>query len=554
MSQALYRKWRPQQWEQVVGQEHVVQTLRNAVASGRIAHAYLLAGPRGTGKTTTARLLAKAANCLAPEQADRPCDRCEHCLSLNQGRFMDLIEIDAASNTSVEDVRSLRDKINFSPNLGRYKVYIIDEVHMLSTAAFNALLKTLEEPPAHAIFILATTEVHKIPATVLSRCQRHEFRRIPVAVIVNLLSDLASSEGMQVQPEALTLIARQSTGSLRDAISLLDQLASSGEAVTLESAHNILGTAASQSVLELVETLLSKNTAVGLDLIHAALDAGSDPRQFARQVVDYLRNVLLVLMKSAEGVEASAETRAAMAAHSQKFSLPDLLNAIRAFNYAATEARLSFQPALPLELALIESIEGKLPQVESSPAGHHSKPGRGPSPESHGASRGRPSSKEGQSSTEGPPTTEGPHPGASPVRGPTGTPAPSSEAGLEGGSTSGSASGSVTMEMVRQNWSRIGAQIRTGSPQTQAYFLSCQALGFKDGCLVLGTTDFVKARLETSEHTRLVERVLEEVLGQAVPIRCIVSSGKVGAPPDVDSNGIVATALRDLGGEIVDVQ
>jgi DNA polymerase III subunit gamma/tau len=543
MSQALYRKWRPQQWDQVVGQEHVVQTLRNAVASGRIAHAYLLAGPRGTGKTTTARLLAKAANCLAPEQADRPCDQCEHCLSLNQGRFMDLIEIDAASNTSVEDVRSLRDKINFSPNLGRYKVYIIDEVHMLSTAAFNALLKTLEEPPSHAIFVLATTEVHKIPATVLSRCQRHEFRRIPVAVIVKLLSDLAGSEGMQVQPEALTLIARQSTGSLRDAISLLDQLASSGETVTLESAHNILGTAASQSVLELVDTLLSKNTAVGLDLIHAALDAGSDPRQFARQVVDYLRNVLLVLMKSAEGVEASAETRAAMAAHSQKFNLPELLSAIRAFNHAATEARLSFQPALPLELALIESIEGELPQVESSPVGPPAKPARLPPPESHGASRGQPS-------TEGPPSTEGQRPGASPAKAASGAPAPSPEKGLEGGS----ASGSVTMEMVRQNWSRIGAQIRNGSPQTQAYFLSCQALGFKDGCLVLGTTDFVKARLETSEHTRLVERVLEEVLGQAVPIRCIVSSGKVGAPPDVDSNGIVATALRDLGGEIVDVQ
>jgi DNA polymerase III subunit gamma/tau len=541
MSQALYRKWRPQQWDQVVGQEHVVQTLRNAVASGRIAHAYLLAGPRGTGKTTTARLLAKAANCLAPEQADRPCDQCEHCLSLNQGRFMDLIEIDAASNTSVEDVRSLRDKINFSPNLGRYKVYIIDEVHMLSTAAFNALLKTLEEPPAHAIFVLATTEVHKIPATVLSRCQRHEFRRIPVAVIVKLLSDLAGSEGMQVQPEALTLIARQSTGSLRDAISLLDQLASSGETVTLESAHNILGTAASQSVLELVDALLSKNTAVGLDLIHAALDAGSDPRQFARQVVDYLRNVLLVLMKSAEGVEASAETRAAMAAHSQKFNLPELLSAIRAFNHAATEARLSFQPALPLELALIESIEGKAPQVEPAPAGPPAKPGRVPPPESHGASRGF---------QRGQPSTEGPRPGASPAPRASGTPAPSSEKGLEGGSTSGS----VTMEMVRQNWSRIGAQIRNGSPQTQAYFLSCQALGFKDGCLVLGTTDFVKARLETSEHTRLVERVLEEVLGQAVPIRCIVSSGKVGAPPDVDSNGIVATALRDLGGEIVDVQ
>jgi len=171
MTQALYRRWRPRTWDEVVGQDHIVVTLRNAVKSERVAHAYLFAGPRGTGKTTTARLLAKAVNCLHESLAERPCNACEHCLALNEGRFLDLIEIDAASNTSVEDVRDLRDKINYAPNQGRYKVYIVDEVHMLSTAAFNALLKTLEEPPAHAIFVLATTEVHKIPATVLSRCQ-----------------------------------------------------------------------------------------------------------------------------------------------------------------------------------------------------------------------------------------------------------------------------------------------------------------------------------------------------------------------------------------------
>ena len=180
MTQALYRKWRPRKWDEVISQEHVIKTLRNAIQSGKVGHAYLFSGPRGTGKTTTARLLAKAVNCLAEDTANRPCDECANCTAVNDGRFMDLIEIDAASNTSVDDVRDLRDKINFSPSVGKYKVYIIDEVHMLSTAAFNALLKTLEEPPAHAIFILATTEVHKIPATVLSRCQRHEFRRIPV--------------------------------------------------------------------------------------------------------------------------------------------------------------------------------------------------------------------------------------------------------------------------------------------------------------------------------------------------------------------------------------
>ena len=193
MSEALYRKWRPQLWDKVVGQDHIVQTLKNAIRSNRVGHAYLFSGPRGTGKTTTARLLAKAVNCQDPDLGVRPCNKCENCLSVNMARFMDLIEIDAASNTSVDDVRDLREKIGFSPSQGRFKVYIIDEVHMLSTAAFNALLKTLEEPPPHAIFILATTEVHKIPATVLSRCQRHEFRRIPVVTIVDLLKDLVTA-------------------------------------------------------------------------------------------------------------------------------------------------------------------------------------------------------------------------------------------------------------------------------------------------------------------------------------------------------------------------
>jgi DNA polymerase III subunit gamma/tau len=312
MSQALYRKWRPQTWEAVVGQPHVISTLRNALAAGRVAHAYLFAGPRGTGKTTTARLLAKAVNCLEADLAKRPCGACDFCLAVNQGRFLDLIEIDAASNTSVEDVRDLRDKINFAPNQGRYKVYIVDEVHMLSTAAFNALLKTLEEPPSHAIFILATTEVHKIPATVLSRCQRHEFRRIPVGDIVDQLKKMAEEEDIRVDEEALTLIARQSTGAMRDAISLLDQLASTGQVITLESAQAVLGTAASQAVLEVVNALVNQQADTGLETIHAALDAGSDPRQFARQIVDYLRDLLLIRMGSSSQVDATAEVRAQM--------------------------------------------------------------------------------------------------------------------------------------------------------------------------------------------------------------------------------------------------
>ena len=533
MSLALYRKWRPQQWDQIVGQEHVVQTLRNAISADRIAHAYLFAGPRGTGKTTTARLLAKAANCEAAELAQRPCDKCDNCQAFNQGRFLDLIEIDAASNTSVEDVRSLREKINFSPNLGRYKVYIIDEVHMLSTAAFNALLKTLEEPPTHAIFVLATTEVHKIPATVLSRCQRHEFRRIPVNVMVRLLSQLADTEGVQVEAEALTLIARQATGSLRDAISLLDQLASSGERITPDFTHEVLGTAASQAVLELVDKLLARDTSGGLDLIHAALDAGSDPRQFARQVVEYLRTVLLTMMKSSDQVDAPPETRAARAAHATKFKLQELLSAIRAFNHAATEARLSFQPALPLELAFIESIHGgQVQTVEAPPAEQQVAHRSRPAAEAAGITSAQKSPPQPVSESRSTPLSAG------------GTDTVDLPAESQG----------VNMEMVRQNWNRIGTLIRQRNPQTQALFISSHPLGFKDGCLVLGASDFVKSKLEKSEHIKLAESVLAEVLGVQVPLRCVVAGGKKGAPADVDSDGIVATALRDLGGEIVDIQ
>ena len=268
MSQALYRKWRPARFEQVIGQEHITQTLQNSVAAERVGHAYLFCGPRGTGKTTTARLLAKAVNCLDEDPSIRPCNQCAVCESVNEGRFLDLIEIDAASNTGVDDIRDLRDKINFSPNLGRYKVYIIDEVHMLSTAAFNALLKTLEEPPAHAMFILATTEEHKVPATIKSRCQQFNFRLLSISEISGRLAWLAQKESLTIEPGALELIARQGAGSLRDAESLLDQLVvAPGDTITLERAQMVLGTAANASVVALTDAWLNAAGAEGLGVI-----------------------------------------------------------------------------------------------------------------------------------------------------------------------------------------------------------------------------------------------------------------------------------------------
>ncbi len=523
MTQAYYRKWRPQTWDEVIGQEHVISTLRNAVNAGRVGHAFLFAGPRGTGKTSTARLLAKAVNCLAEDLSARPCNQCDHCQAVNQGRFLDLIEIDAASNTSVDDVRDLRDKINFSPNQGRYKVYIIDEVHMLSTAAFNALLKTLEEPPSHAIFILATTEVHKIPATVLSRCQRHEFRRVPVSDIVANLAWITEQEKLEVEPEVLTLVARQATGSLRDAVSLLDQLAASSQAISLEMAQAVLGTATSQSVLEIVEAVLSEDSAGGLDAIHRALDSGSDPRQFARQIVDYLRNLLLVRMGNANQVDSTSESRVQMARHAQAFEVQALLRVIRIFNQAATEAHNSWQPALPLEMALIEAMEKPVETLPGTPAPQRTeRAGKTPR---RTASIPKPASAQPQEPVL--------HQVAEPQPQPVADPLPVN---------------------VGQHWRQILSVVRQANPQTQALLNSCKPLGVKNGALILGFNgEFAKAKMEQGDNIEVFCQAMQQVLGESMPVHCMLTVG--GAlPDDIDQDGMVASALRDLGGEIVDIQ
>lgn len=371
MSQALYRKWRPARFDDVVGQEHVTRTLRNSVTADRVGHAYLFCGPRGTGKTTTARLLAKAVNCLHPERAQRPCNECAPCRAIGDGRFLDLIEIDAASNTGVDDIRDLRDKINFTPNEGRFKVYIIDEVHMLSTAAFNALLKTLEEPPSHAKFVLATTEEHKVPSTIKSRCQQFNFRLLTQSEIEGRLAWLAEQESLTIEAEALTLIAQQGSGSIRDAESLLDQLVvAPGDTITLERAQQVLGTATNTAVIRLSDAWLDGDGAAGLSLIHEALASGADARQFCRQMVAYLRQLLL-LQAAGEALmlDVPAEAQETMLAQARRARRADLIKAVKGFQHAAMTPASSWQPQLPLELAFIDLLpEEPMPLVTPSPA------------------------------------------------------------------------------------------------------------------------------------------------------------------------------------------
>ncbi len=348
-AQALYLKYRPQTFDEVVGQEPITRTLRNALRQGKLRHAYLLTGPRGTGKTTTARLLAKAVNCHASEE-ERPCNVCPICVAITEGRLLDLIEIDAASNRGIDEIRDIREKVGFLPNEGRFKVYVLDEAHMLTEPAFNALLKTLEEPPPHVIFALVTTDPHKIPATISSRCQRFDFRRVPLQAIMDRLAFIAEQEGVTVEPAALELIARQGTGAMRDAISLLDQLTSYGDEITLDQVQMVLGTVAGEAAGKLAACLADGDVAGGLDLINRTVGDGADPRQFGREVVEYLRGLLLIQEGAGTRLlNATAEQAAEMEALAQRMSAGRLLRAIRLFNEAATDLRRGLQaiPQLP---------------------------------------------------------------------------------------------------------------------------------------------------------------------------------------------------------------
>lgn len=355
----LYRKYRPQSFGEIVGQEHVVQTLTNSIKGNNISHAYLFSGPRGSGKTTIARIFAKAVNCDKPDGFE-PCNKCSSCLEITAGKSMDLVEVDAASHTGVDDIRELIEGIKFSPVKARYKIFIIDECHQLSKSAANALLKTLEEPPAHAVFLLATTEAHKMIPTIVSRCQRFDFKRLQIPEIVTKLEFISKKENVKFDQTALSLIAINSRGSFRDAESLLDQCmsfsGSKGEIKT-EDIKNLLGIVEVGQIAQFVDFLLSKNTKDAIVSLNTMADNGVDLQEFAKTLVFYLRQSLLLKINpvflNLQNSGLSSQELEKMKAQTASMAQKDIQNILELFMEAENKMRYSAVSQLPLELAIV---------------------------------------------------------------------------------------------------------------------------------------------------------------------------------------------------------
>ena len=414
-SQVYYRKWRPLSFQQLAGQEHVGSTLLQAVNQGRVSHSYLFCGPRGSGKTTTARIMAKAVNCLDLQNGD-PCNQCSICQSVNDGRFMDIIELDAASNRGIDEIRDIREKVNFAPVQGQRKVYIIDEAHMLTDQASNAFLKTLEEPPGHVIFILCTTEAHKILPTIVSRCQRFDFRRIPAGTIFQRLDEITRAEGATVDSDALRLVSRYAEGSLRDAENLLEQLVVSygGEGVSVTQVEELLGLGNGERWLELTGYLLMGNTTAALGLVNQAAWDGTDLRQLHHQTQDLLRAAMLLQWGSTSLLDLPEHVIAQLQEFLAQLPAWRIMKALKL--WGEVNMRYDAPSTLPLELAVVEICDDQIAPPQATPivaAAQQAPQQRTQAPAARPAPAPRPQ----------PAPRPGPQPAAGPAPAPSNTPA-----------------------------------------------------------------------------------------------------------------------------------
>lgn len=359
--QAIYRKYRPKNFEEVVGQKHIIKILKNQISKGNIAHAYLFCGTRGTGKTSTAKIFARAVNCTNPVDGN-PCNECEVCKGILDQSIMDVVEMDAASNNSVEDIRDLRERVKYLPSKGQKKVYIIDEVHMLSKGAFNAFLKTLEEPPEHLVFILATTEAEKIPATILSRCQRYDFKRIRTEDMVGNMKQIAEKMEMNIEDRALRLIANNADGAMRDALSILDQFATfaqSGEEITYEYMTEILGLVNQDLIFDLVDAMIDKDLVSVLNQVNFVVQNGKDIQQFIRDLMMHFRNLIMIQLETdLHGLlESTEESKARYKAQGDRMNMIALTRSIESISKIEQDAKYAEQPRVILETGLIHMVE-----------------------------------------------------------------------------------------------------------------------------------------------------------------------------------------------------
>lgn len=522
-SQVFYRKFRPQLLSEVVGQEHVTRTLLNALATGHISHAYLFCGPRGTGKTSTGRIFAKAVNCIKPGSGGKgePCNKCNICKGITEGRALDVIEIDAASHTSVDDMRELIEKISFAPAQAKYKVYIIDEVHMLSTSASNALLKTLEEPPPNVIFILATTETHKMLPTIISRCQRFDFRRLSYKDIEAKLNRICQEENISIEPEALRLIARNAGGGLRDAENLLEQLfAYFGDHIELAQVQKLLGMGGGEHAREILKCLILKDIAAGLNCINQAQNDGLDLKQLDREIVSYLRQLLLIKSGCEKDLDITRDEIAELKQDAAGVSLEQVLRIIKLFGNIENE--LGNDSTLPLETALVEAcIE---PQAtRPAPAAYHNPPAVSTSAKEPAVADAIPKPAREQTPR---PQTKTETPGYS---------------ALEGAGSK--------LEQLQKNWrlllelapepikkSPAAAILRSAGVKPIAADNDTVTLSFK--------YEIHKQKIEQVENRKIVAELISQFMGQPYRIKCVYEPAE---------NHLVREAQK-LGAQIIDVE
>ncbi|MCY3668627.1 MAG: DNA polymerase III subunit gamma/tau [Gemmatimonadetes bacterium] len=563
--QVTARKWRPRQFDEVVGQEHITATLKNAVHSGRIAQCYLFCGPRGVGKTTTARILAKVLNCADPRDGN-PCETCDSCKSIATSTSMNVLEIDGASNNSVDDIRELREVVRYAATEGVYKIYIIDEVHMLSTSAFNALLKTLEEPPEHVVFIFATTEVQSVPDTILSRCQRFNFRRISTGQIAAHLGMIAQAEGIAVEEGALHLLASRADGALRDAESLFDQVVSFGSEVSQQAVVQVLGLVDRGLYFELLDAMREAAPARVLDIVARAVDEGVDIEEFVYGLVELLRHLLFAKIHGGtDELDMAEDARRRCGELAAAMEVEDLLRMMQSLLDLEADIKRSVQPRFRVEIALVHlALMGRSVDVGELLRRLQSLEGAAPRPAASPPPRGR--SEQAAPPAPSNPTEQPAPPAPSNFKEQTAPPLPNdyseqvappppAQQQVAAPAESGNAAASLSIDQVRTTWNELVNAVRAVKPSLAHFLNGATLVGLEGHVLTLsfGAADRF-AMNQVLNNRESVEEIAEAKYGRRLRLEPVVKKGEQSAPQAAnqpESDPTLRSVLDTFDGELV---